>query len=165
MRRTLLLLTLSLALTGCFEGGFQLRAPAPTGPSRPINLHGRLPLRLDLPPGYELQTESSATFQIYHISRVPPRPIERDTELAIFVGQPYGSYCPKGSGTFEPADFRQWKVRWHVCGGGAGARPQVVETHVLGVTKEPLHIFILGADPGEVARLRNIAETLTVRSG
>ena len=158
-------LVLSLALAGCaVTGGFRLRAPPPVGPSRPVALEGLLSLRLELPPAYELQPERGATFEVYHISRVPPRPIERDTELAIFVGRPYSSYCPQGIGRYEDAAFRSWRVRWHHCGGNGG-QPQVLETHLLNVAKEPLHIFIVGPDPGEIARLRNIAETLIVRGG
>lgn len=164
MRASLLALALALsgavALAGC--GGFKLRPPPPIGAQRTINLAGRVPLQIVLPPGYELQRERGPTFDVINVWRVPPRPLGQDTSLSILIGQPQASYCRPQDGHFEPGAFRSWRARWHVC--GEPLTPGYTwETHVKGDAPEPLHIFIIGADPGEHARLRRIAEGLVLR--
>lgn len=158
---TLAVLLAVLATTGLAACSSERAAPEPSEP-RPVELAGRVPLYLELPPQYELQVEIGPTFDIYHVWRVPPRPVDKDTSLGILVGQPITAYCRPSWGEYRPAAFPAWRLRWHVC-GEEGTRSRVWETHVRGATREPLHIFIIGPDRGETERLRAIAETLRPR--
>lgn len=153
-----LALGLLLALGAC---GAQRAAPPPTEP-RTVELGGRVPLRLELPPTYELQTEVGPNFDVFHVWRVPPLPPDKDTSLGIYVGFPATAYCRPDEGSYQSAAFRAWNVRWHLC-GEADTRGRVREAHVRGATAVPLHVFIVGPDDAEARRLRVIAETLVPR--
>ncbi|HKI98321.1 MAG TPA: hypothetical protein VKB51_07605 [bacterium] len=150
----------ALLLTACTAG-----APTgPTGAPRTVTLGNRLPLRLELPPGYELQVERAATFDIFQIARVPPAPLAKDTTLGIFVGMPYAPYCPPDTGSYRPAAFHAWNARWHLC-REPGADARVWEADIVRGTPVPLHVFIIGTDAAEIQRLRAIAETLRPGGG
>jgi hypothetical protein len=153
-----LALPLAMALAGCASAP----APLPAGPGRTLDFGTRAPLRLELPPGYVMESEHAATFAVYHVWRVPPPPLKQDTSLGIFVGVPASSYCEPDAGSYRPAAFRDWAVRWHLC-AETGAAAQVWETHITAGTPAPLHVFIIGTDPAELQRLRAIAETLRLR--
>lgn len=154
----LLALAAVLLVGGC--GGPTVRTAPEAARERSVDLVGRVHLRLVLPPGYELQSETGGSFDIYNVWRVPPLPVDKDTSMGIFVGRPMTAYCRPRTGTFEPGAFRAWRVRWHRCGVLKGPGRQIWETHIRGQTREPIHIFILGPDAAEVQRLKQIAETL-----
>jgi hypothetical protein len=167
----MLALVLGLAVAACSAA-----APAPAPPARPLDeppagpadapeeLQGRVPLRLVLPPGYELQRETGPSFEVFHIWRVPPPGIEHDTALGIFVGRPAATYCLPGTGDEVAAHFRHWQARWHHCGTTVRG-VEVYEVHLPDVAREALHVFVIGADPAERTRLRAIAETLELGGG
>ena len=131
---------------------------------RTLRLEGRLPMRLRLPPGFELQVDPSDTFDVYHIWRVPPPPLPRDASLGILVGQPQVAYCPPGTGTERPAAFPRWEARWHLCEESGSGRP-IWETHLLPASPTPIHVFIIGRSPDEIERLVRIAESLEPEGG
>jgi hypothetical protein len=137
---------------------------ASSAAGRAVRLAGRLPLRLQLPPGYELQVDHSDTFDVYHIWRVPPPPLQQDTSLEILVGQPQLAYCLPGTGTERPAAFPRWEARWHLCEEQGTQRP-IWETHLLPAAPAPIHIFIIGRSPEEIERLVHVAETLLPEGG
>lgn len=147
-----------LLVGGC--GGPTVRTAPESAAQRTVELEGRVHLRLVLPRGYELQSETGGSFDIYNVWRVPPLPVDKDTSLGIFVGRPLTAYCRPRTGSFQPAAFSAWRVRWHTCGVTEGPGQQIWETHIRGHTREPLHIFILGPDAPEVQRLKRIAESL-----
>lgn len=158
MRSWLLCTLLLFALSACSQS-FMAPAP-PSGAPRTVSLGGPVPLHLELPPGYEMQAEQGPSFDVFHVWRVPPLPLQLDTSLAVFVGPIKTPYCPPDVGRYAPADFRAWKLRWHIC-GEQGATSTVWETFVPSANgQDSVHIVVIGNDMGELHRLRAIAETL-----
>jgi hypothetical protein len=160
----LLLLLLLLALAAC-SGPDPVPPPHPGTLGRAVELDGRVPLRLELPPGYEVQSERGETFDVHWVWRVPPETFAKDTSLGLYIGKLITAYCPPGTGRFEPAAFPDPALgagrRWHGC-ALPGTGRQAWELHLRDVAAETLHLFIIGTDADEFRRLRRIAETLTL---
>lgn len=123
-------------------------------------------LRLDLPPGYEATSESTAEdFVVYYVTRPGG-----DASLGIYVGMPPSSFAPadaergpelEGTGArwsrweHVDEDGRRWHASevvlegWFADGAGGAAPDELV-----------LHLFVTGSDPAEVEALRRAAATL-----
>lgn len=159
-----LLLALSLA-SGAFPVWAVPEAPPSATTAHLETLSGAVPLELEVPAGYEVQTEHDHTLDVFHVWRSPPPPLPRDTSLAVIVSRVRTPFCVPGAGHTEPAAFPAWKLTWHIC-REEGAHATVWETFVAAPAQHRVvQITLIGTDTAELKRLRAIAETLRPAGG
>ena len=150
-----------LAFAGCRAGAPPPPPGSPVSPPAGERLtlsSGEVRLSMVLPPGFTLETETAPAFMVFNVWPSEPPGLKRETALGIYIGRLTVAYCPPDAPT-RPSAFADWQVPWRVCDTqlpGQRAR----EVHLRGEFPVPVHIFVIGSDPGLLDTLQAIAETL-----